>query len=117
IIVDEMSMVDILLMNNLLKAIKKGTRLILVGDVDQLPSVGAGNVLSDIIDSKTIKTIRLDTIFRQSAGSMIVQNAHLINKVEMPICNKQITDFFFMREDADDIVNVIVDLYANRLPS
>ncbi|WP_313339417.1 ATP-dependent RecD-like DNA helicase [Sedimentibacter sp.] len=116
IIIDEMSMVDILLMNNLLKAIKKGTRLILVGDVDQLPSVGAGNVLSDIIGSGTIKTIRLDTIFRQSAGSMIVQNAHLINKGEMPIYNKQNTDFFFMREDADDIVDIIVDLYINRLP-
>ena len=117
VIIDEMSMVDILLMNNLLKAIKKGTRLILVGDVDQLPSVGAGNVLSDIISSGTIKIIRLDTIFRQSAGSMIVQNAHRINKGELPVYNKQNTDFFFMREDADDIVDVIVDLYVNRLPS
>lgn len=116
IIIDEMSMVDILLMNNLLKAVKKGTRLVLVGDVDQLPSVGAGNVLSDIINSGTIKTIRLDTIFRQSAGSMIVQNAHRINKGEMPVYNKQDTDFFFMREDADDIVDIIVDLYVNRLP-
>ena len=117
VIIDEMSMVDILLMNNLLKALKKGTRLVLVGDVDQLPSVGAGNVLSDIISSDTIKTIRLDTIFRQSAGSMIVQNAHRINKGEMPVYNKQNTDFFFMREDEDDIVDVIVDLYVNRLPS
>ncbi len=117
LIIDEMSMVDILLMNNLLKAIKKGTRLIMVGDVDQLPSVGAGNVLSDIINSETIKTIRLDTIFRQSAGSMIVQNAHLINKGSMPICNKQNTDFFFMREDFnDEIIDLIVDLYVNRLP-
>ncbi|HCX61061.1 MAG TPA: ATP-dependent RecD-like DNA helicase [Clostridiales bacterium] len=116
IIIDEMSMVDILLMNNLLKAVKKGTRLVLVGDVDQLPSVGAGNVLSDIINSGTIKTIRLDTIFRQSAGSMIVQNAHRINKGEMPVYNKQDADFFFMREDADDIVDIIVDLYVNRLP-
>ncbi|WP_313163480.1 ATP-dependent RecD-like DNA helicase [Sedimentibacter sp.] len=116
IIIDEMSMVDILLMNNLLKAVKKGTRLVLVGDVDQLPSVGAGNVLSDIINSGTIKTIRLDTIFRQSAGSMIVQNAHRINKGDMPVYNKQDADFFFMREDADDIVDIIVDLYVNRLP-
>lgn len=117
IIVDEVSMVDILLMNNLLKAIKKGTRLILVGDVDQLPSVGAGNVLSDIINSNTIKTIRLDTIFRQSAGSMIVQNAHLINKGSMPIYNKKDTDFFFMRENNSmDIIDLIVDLYNARLP-
>lgn len=117
VIVDEMSMVDLLLMNNLLKALKRGTRLILVGDVDQLPSVGAGNVLSDIINSNTIKTIRLDTIFRQSAGSMIVQNAHLINKGSMPIYNKKDTDFFFMREvNHEDIINLIVDLYNERLP-
>jgi exodeoxyribonuclease V alpha subunit len=117
IIVDETSMVDILLMNNLLKAVKKGTRLILVGDVDQLPSVGAGNVLSDIINSSTIKTIRLDTIFRQSAGSMIVQNAHLINKGSMPVYNKKDTDFFFMRESSNqDIIDLIVDLYNARLP-
>lgn len=117
VIVDEMSMVDIVLMNNLLKAIKKGTRLILVGDVDQLPSVGAGNVLSDIINSNTIKTIRLDTIFRQSAGSMIVQNAHLINKGSMPVYNKKNTDFFFMRKNiSNDINELIVELYNIRLP-
>lgn len=117
VIVDEMSMVDILLMNNLLKALRKGTRLILVGDVDQLPSVGAGNVLYDIINSNTIKTIRLDTIFRQSAGSMIVQNAHLINKGNMPVYNKKDTDFFFMREiNNQDIIDLIVDLYNQRLP-
>jgi exodeoxyribonuclease V alpha subunit len=117
VIVDEVSMVDILLMNNLLRAIKRGTRLILVGDVDQLPSVGAGNVLSDIITSSTIKTIRLDTIFRQSAGSMIVQNAHLINKGAMPLYNKKDCDFFFMREGhSDDLTDLIVDLYENRLP-
>lgn len=117
VIVDEVSMVDILLMNNLLKALRKGTRLILVGDVDQLPSVGAGNVLADIINSNTIKTIRLDTIFRQSAGSMIVQNAHLINKGELPIFNKKDSDFFFMRKNlSDDIIDLIVDLYNSRLP-
>ena len=118
VIVDEMSMVDILLMNNLLKALKKGTRLIMVGDVDQLPSVGAGNVLSDIIKSNTIKTIRLDMIFRQSAGSMIVQNAHAVNKGTMPILNKKDSDFYFMRENnLNDIVELIVDLYKNRLPA
>lgn len=117
VIIDEVSMIDIILMNNLLKAIKKGTRLILVGDVDQLPSVGAGNVLSDIINSNTIKTIRLDTIFRQSAGSMIVQNAHLINKGSMPVYNKKDTDFFFMRENNNkDIIDLIVELYNTRLP-
>ena len=118
VIVDEMSMVDILLMNNLLKALKKGTRLIMVGDVDQLPSVGAGNVLSDIIKSNTIKTIRLDMIFRQSAGSMIVQNAHAVNKGTMPILNKKDSDFYFMRENnSNGIVELIVDLYKNRLPA
>lgn len=118
IIIDEMSMVDILLMNNLLKAIKRGTRLIMVGDVDQLPSVGAGNVLSDIIKSNTIKTIRLDMIFRQSAGSMIVQNAHAINSGTLPTLNKKDSDFYFMRQNTTkDIVELIVDLYKNRLPS
>lgn len=118
LIVDEMSMVDILLMNNLLKAIKTGTRLILVGDVDQLPSVGAGNVLRDIIKSNTIKTIKLDTIFRQSLGSMIVQNAHMINNGKTPIFNKKNTDFFFMRQNNNkEVLDVIVDLYNNRLPS
>lgn len=118
IIIDEMSMVDILLMNNLLKAVKRGTRLILVGDIDQLPSVGAGNVLSDIINSNTIKTIRLDAIFRQSAGSVIVQNAHLINSGQLPVCNKKDTDFFFIRENKTEyIVNLIIDLYSSRLPA
>jgi len=113
-----MSMVDILLMNNLLKAIKSGTRLVLVGDVDQLPSVGAGNVLRDIIKSNAIKTIKLDKIFRQSMGSMIVQNAHMINKGELPIYNKKDTDFFFMRQTSNvEVLELIVDLYKNRLPS
>jgi exodeoxyribonuclease V alpha subunit len=112
-----MSMVDILLMNNLLNSLKRGTRLILVGDVDQLPSVGAGNVLSDIIKSNTIKTIRLDMIFRQSKGSMIVQNAHSVNKGTMPILNKKDSDFYFMRQsNSKDIVDLIVDLYKERLP-
>jgi len=104
------------LMNNLLKALRKGTRLILVGDVDQLPSVGAGNVLKDIIKSNSIKIIKLDTIFRQSFGSMIVQNAHLINNGELPIFNKKDTDFFFMRQNSNkEILDIIVDLYISRL--
>ncbi len=117
VIVDEMSMVDILLMNNLLNALKRGTRLIMVGDVDQLPSVGAGNVLSDIIKSNTIKTIRLDMIFRQSQGSMIVQNAHAVNKGTLPVLNKKDSDFYFMRQNnSKNIVELIVDLYKERLP-
>jgi len=118
IIVDEMSMVDILLMNNLLKALKRGTKLIMVGDVDQLPSVGAGNILSDIIKSNTIRTIRLDMIFRQSAGSMIVQNAHAVNKGMMPLLNIKNSDFYFIRENnINNIAKLIVELYKERLPS
>lgn len=117
VIVDETSMVDILLMNSLLNALKRGTRLIMVGDVDQLPSVGAGNVLSDIIKSNTIKTIRLDMIFRQSQGSMIVQNAHAVNKGTLPVLNKKDSDFYFMRQNnSKNIVELIVDLYKERLP-
>lgn len=118
IIVDEMSMVDILLMNNLLKALKRGTKLIMVGDVDQLPSVGPGNVLADIIKSNTVRTIRLDMIFRQSQGSMIVQNAHAVNKGILPILNKKDSDFYFIRaNNISNISDLIVDLYINRLPS
>lgn len=117
VIVDEVSMVDIILMNNLLKAMKTGTRLILVGDADQLPSVGAGNVLKDIIDSETVCTIKLDKIFRQSLGSMIVQNAHAINKGEMPVLNGKNSDFFFMQRAGADIADLIVELYKTRLPA
>lgn len=117
IIVDEVSMIDILLMNNLLKALTKGTRLILVGDIDQLPSVGAGNVLKDIIESDTIPTITLDKIFRQSEDSFIIKNAHIINNGKMPIYNQKNSDFYFMTKQNDkDITRLIVDLYSNRLP-
>lgn len=118
IIVDEMSMIDILLMNSLLKAIVKGTRLILVGDIDQLPSVGAGNVLRDIITSDTIKTIKLDKIFRQAQESMIIVNAHKINKGKTPVSNIKDKDFFFMRESSNEgVLNTIIDLCTNRLPN
>lgn len=117
VIVDEVSMVDILLMNNLLKAIAEGTRLILVGDVDQLPSVGPGCVLKDIIDSDIIKVVRLDEIFRQAQESMIVVNAHRINKGEMPILNSRDKDFFFMREDNHEaVLRKIKELCKERLP-
>ena len=118
VIIDETSMVDILLMNALLKALKPGTRLILVGDMDQLPSVGAGNVLADIISSHPIKKIRLTEIFRQAQESMIIVNAHRINKGEYPIINEKDKDFYFMmRNTAGQIVDSIVDLCKKRLPS
>jgi len=118
IIVDEMSMVDIILMNNLLKAVEPGTRLILVGDVDQLPSVGAGNVLKDIIASNMIGIVRLTDIFRQAEESMIVVNAHRINKGDMPYLNVKGKDFFFMpRNNGDQIVSTIAELCYKRLPA
>lgn len=117
VIVDEMSMVDILLMNQLLKAIKPGTRLILVGDVDQLPSVGAGNVLRDIIDSGVIKVVRLDEIFRQGEESMIIVNAHLVNRGEKPLLNEKDKDFFFVYKDTGpEVRETIVQLCLQRLP-
>lgn len=117
VIIDEVSMVDILLMNNLLKAVIPGTRLILVGDVDQLPSVGAGNVLRDIIDSRIIKVVKLDEIFRQAQESMIIVNAHRINKGEKPFLNVKDKDFFFItKTTTGDIVDTIVQLAKERLP-
>ena len=117
LIVDEASMIDILLMNNLLKAIVPGTRLILVGDVDQLPSVGPGNVLRDIIDSNAIRVVKLDEIFRQGEDSLIVLNAHKINKGEYPVLNKG-KDFFFIRaKEAKEILNLIIELCKERLPN
>jgi exodeoxyribonuclease V alpha subunit len=117
IIIDEMSMVDILLMNHLLKAVAPGTRLILVGDVDQLSSVGAGNVLRDIIKSTVVKTVRLTEIFRQAQESMIVVNAHRINNGETPFLNKKDKDFFFVeRRSPLDIVKAVVELCSRRIP-
>ncbi|ASW44043.1 ATP-dependent RecD-like DNA helicase [Clostridium isatidis] len=118
IIIDEASMIDIMLMHNLLKAIKLGTRLIIVGDVDQLPSVGAGNVLKDLIESNFIKVVRLTDIFRQGKESLIVVNAHKINNGEMPYLNKREGDFFFeKKEDQKDILFTIIDLINRRLPN
>lgn len=117
IIIDEVSMVDILLMNNLLKAVLPGTRLIFVGDVDQLPSVGAGNVLRDMISSAVLKVVKLDEIFRQAKESMIVVNAHKINKGEQPLLNVKDKDFFFMKRSiSSQISDTIVELCAHRLP-
>jgi exodeoxyribonuclease V alpha subunit len=111
-------MVDILLMNHLLKAIRIGTRIVLVGDVDQLPSVGAGNVLKDIIASEAIKTIKLTDIYRQAEESMIVVNAHRINRGELPYLNLKGKEFFFMpRNSGEDIARTVVELVSKRLPA
>lgn len=117
IIVDEASMIDSALMCALLKAIKPGARLIIIGDSDQLPSVGAGNVLRDIIESGRFATVRLCEIFRQAQESLIVTNAHAINRGEMPNLAEKDKDFFFLRRDRDrDIAATVVDLCKNRLP-
>lgn len=117
LIVDECSMIDILLFYNLMKAIPEKMRLILVGDIDQLPSVGAGNVLRDIIDSNKIPVVRLTRIFRQAQTSRIVMNAHTINAGHFPnIQNGQETDFFFIKqENPDEIVKLIIGLVRDRL--
>jgi len=117
VIVDEASMLDLLLTNHLLKAIHPESHLLLVGDVDQLPSVGAGNVLKDIIASAATAVVRLDEIFRQAEGSLIVQNAHRINLGQMPLFSKEATDFFlFPAEEAEQAADLVVDLVQNRIP-
>ena len=118
IIIDEASMLDILLMNSFLDAVSFGTRLIFVGDVDQLPAVGAGNVLSDLINSGFIKTVFLTEIFRQASESMIVTNAHLINTGGMPKVNEKDKDFFFIKaKSANQVIDTIVGLCKERLPN
>ena len=116
IIIDEASMVDLMLMHHLLKAISHGSRLILVGDANQLPSVGAGNVLKDIIASENIKVVSLQEIFRQAAQSLIVTNAHKINRGEYPMLTERAKDFFFIkRENQDNAVSMILELCSKRL--
>lgn len=118
IIVDEVSMVDVVLMNSLLKAISKGSKLILVGDKDQLPSVGAGNVLADILSSQTINVTQLTQIYRQENDSLIISNAHMINEGVMPVLDNKSSDFFFdSKEERVDIFNSIVSLVTQRIPS
>lgn len=118
LIIDETSMVDIILMYNLLKALSDDTIIILVGDVDQLPSVGAGNVLRDIIESGIVRVVHLTRIFRQALGSQIITNAHKINKGEFPnLSSGPKSDFFFIEEEEPGkIVDIIKDLCTRRLP-
>ncbi len=117
IIIDETSMVDITLMQALLRAVQSGSRIIFVGDVDQLPSVGAGNVLKDMIRSERLKVVRLQHVFRQAQESAIIMNAHRINQGEEPLLNEDGTDFFFMRRAyADEVASTIRELVTTRLP-
>ena len=117
IIIDEMSMVDITLMHALLKAVLAGTRLILVGDVNQLPSVGPGSVLKDIIESNQFHTVKLNKIFRQASTSDIIVNAHKINNGEEVVLDNKSMDFFFLkRYEADKIINVTLQLIKQKLP-
>lgn len=118
LIVDECSMIDIILMYNLMKAIPEHMRLVMVGDIDQLPSVGAGNVLRDIIESEKIPVIRLTRIFRQAQSSRIVMSAHAINQGLFPdISNGMNTDFFFIKkDDPEQVAEEIVKLVRDRLP-
>ncbi len=117
IIIDEASMIDILLMNGLMSAIKPGTRLIVVGDADQLPSVGAGNVLRDMIHSEVIYSVKLTEIFRQAKESLIVVNAHKINRGEYPDCNEKDKDFFLLRKKSEkEMLETVKELCVKRLP-
>jgi len=117
LIVDEMSMVDVLLMRALLAATLPGTRLIMVGDADQLPSVGAGNVLRDMLSSDILPSVRLTEIFRQAEQSMIVRNSHRINEGKLPYLNAKGSDFFFERRNGPaETAKTICELLEKRLP-
>ncbi len=117
LILDEVSMIDAVLLESVMKAFPLGCRLILVGDSDQLPSVGAGNVLGDLIASKLLPTVTLNEIFRQSMQSLIITNAHKINKGEMPVIDAKNNDFFFLKCHSPSIIlSTIIELCTNRLP-
>jgi len=117
VIVDEVSMCDVLLMNQLLKKVLRGTRVVLVGDIDQLPSVGAGNVLADIIASGVVPVVKLTEIYRQTELSKIVTNAHAINHGQMPDISNKSNDFFFETATSPaDIKNKVLSLVTERLP-
>ncbi len=117
VIVDEASMIDLPLMEALLRACRRGMRLVLIGDVDQLPSVGAGNVLCDLIDSHRFRVMRLTEIFRQSEESLIITNAHRINGGELPEMSAKDRDFFYLPRSSSQIVNTVGDLINRRLPA
>ena len=118
VIVDEASMIDLVLANNLLKAIPPRTHLLLVGDVDQLPSVGAGDVLRDLIASKMPAIVTLTAIFRQAADSLIIHNAHRINHGQMPETRPDATDFFlFIKQNPDEVATLLTDIVQNRVPN
>jgi exodeoxyribonuclease V alpha subunit len=118
LIVDEASMIDLILMNSLLKALPSDAHLLLVGDVDQLPSVGAGDVLRDVIACGRASVIRLDVIFRQAQNSHIITNSHRINRGQMPLTPKEADDFFlFVQDDPDQAAELIVELVAARIPA
>ena len=115
-VVDEASMIDLMLMQGFMGAVRTGTRLILIGDADQLPSVGAGNVLRDLIESGCSNVTRLTDIFRQAEESLIVVNAHKINNGEYPSYNEKDKDFFFMeRRSENEILDLIIELASKRL--
>ncbi len=117
LILDEMSMVDVILMQHLLRAVPIGCRIIMVGDVDQLPSVGPGNVLRDIMDSGCAKVAYLTTIFRQAQESLIVTNAHRINRGEEPELRSKDSDFFFISRNSDQkVIDALLEMAANRIP-
>ena len=117
IVIDEASMLDLVLAYNLLKAIGSDSHLLLVGDIDQLPSVGAGDVLRDLIDSGVAAVVRLETIFRQAANSLIIRNAHRINRGLMPESQPDAQDFFlFIKEDPAETADLLVDIVAKRVP-
>lgn len=117
VIVDEVSMLDLVMFNNLLKAIEPGAHLLLVGDADQLPSVGAGNVLGDLIACGRVPVVRLSVIFRQAARSHIITNAHHINQGRMPFFARDLRDFFlFTVDDPEQAAERVVDVVANRIP-
>lgn len=117
IIIDEASMIDMFLMQALLAAIRPGARLVLLGDCDQLPSVGAGNVLHDLINSGCFNTVRLTEIFRQGSESLIVTNAHRINRGEMPVTDARNKDFFFMKREGGALISTLAEVTAKRLPA
>ena len=117
VVVDEVSMLDLLLTNNLLKAIDPAAHLLLVGDVDQLPSVGAGNVLHDLVESGQVPVARLETIFRQAAGSHIITNAHRVNHGQVPVFERDASDMFlFVEDEAEPAAARVVEVVAERIP-